>query len=298
MSGWLPVKRDFLSAQNPLHPMLAGEKACRAFARLDIAGMARFAPGDGMQIGEAKLSERFLAKRWNWSKGRVHRFLQELETGGFIELVPGNGREQRVYRLLTYASDFMLPEDAAQRANHKRDHEADHQRDRSNTGAETESEEGGTAGSAAEWTANGTKEGDRERGQEKENTSAVGLFDERPTRVRVYELMVAMGQGPEFLQHAAGVQGFGTDDAEWIIRGLVSCELLVAHDENTHLAASVLDDLRRKSRGYTRKIFLSFMAAAIQVRRRGDDASVELMREAFGDGVPHPVERALTGESS
>lgn len=62
------------------------EEKGKHFSRLE-AGMDiinRLAAGidrDGLKRGEFEASTRFLAKRWNWSKSKVERFMSDLQAG-------------------------------------------------------------------------------------------------------------------------------------------------------------------------------------------------------------------------
>jgi hypothetical protein len=61
----------------PDHP-LAGEPVCRRFALLDLAQLAaggRWSDVGKLEHGEVLISERFLEKRWLWSRSKVRRFL-------------------------------------------------------------------------------------------------------------------------------------------------------------------------------------------------------------------------------
>lgn len=89
--GWFRVSRGLTDARHDLHPQATGEEACRLGAWVDLLGYARYAPGGGIKRGEMVAGERFLASRWNWSKARVHRFLDELESAGRIRKIPQSG---------------------------------------------------------------------------------------------------------------------------------------------------------------------------------------------------------------
>lgn len=83
-SRWIKIHTSLLDGQHHLHPMARGEAACRALAWIDLIGMARWREGGGLKRGQVRASVRFLAKRWNWSKDKVSRFLEELEAEGAI----------------------------------------------------------------------------------------------------------------------------------------------------------------------------------------------------------------------
>lgn len=81
-SRWISIDVSVLNPQHRLHPAFRGEKACRLGAWVDLLGLARWRDGGGLNRGEVRASERFLAQRWNWSRDKVRRFLDELETEG------------------------------------------------------------------------------------------------------------------------------------------------------------------------------------------------------------------------
>ncbi len=64
--------------------MAKGEKACSQYAFIDLVGLARWRDGNRLRRGQLRASVRFLATRWNWSTGRVSRFLRGLEEEGLI----------------------------------------------------------------------------------------------------------------------------------------------------------------------------------------------------------------------
>lgn len=84
MSGhWTPAYR---SQFDPDHE-LAGEPVCKRFAWLDLCNLTQHQPVTRMidykpvriERGQFIASERFLAERWRWSRGKVQRFLAYLE---------------------------------------------------------------------------------------------------------------------------------------------------------------------------------------------------------------------------
>lgn len=75
--GWIALPRSFLDGSHPDHPLSTGKPACKAFAWLDLVALARFESVDGLQRGQVYASVRYLANRWNWSRGKVQRWLDE-----------------------------------------------------------------------------------------------------------------------------------------------------------------------------------------------------------------------------
>lgn len=84
MSGYFLVSRKLADPQHDLHPVSTGDAACRAFAWVDMIGMAKWRDGGGLERGQLRGSVRFLASRWNWSTGKTSRFLNNLEEKGRI----------------------------------------------------------------------------------------------------------------------------------------------------------------------------------------------------------------------
>ena len=82
--GWIALPRSFLDASHPDHPLSTGKPACKAFAWLDLVALARFESGEGLQRGQVYASVRYLANRWNWSRGKVQRWLDEKRGGLMI----------------------------------------------------------------------------------------------------------------------------------------------------------------------------------------------------------------------
>ena len=81
-NGWIKLYRKLLSSD-----LWLGEKFTRGQAWVDLIGLARFRGGHvrlkgvriDLALGELAFSEVSLAKRWKWSRGKVRRFLAELE---------------------------------------------------------------------------------------------------------------------------------------------------------------------------------------------------------------------------
>lgn len=65
-------------------PEWLAEPFTKGQAWLDLIGNAAFADNDLTKRGELIISERGLAKRWKWTRSKVQRYLQKLETDGRI----------------------------------------------------------------------------------------------------------------------------------------------------------------------------------------------------------------------
>lgn len=100
--GWILVARSLLHARHQWHPNSTNEPACRAFAWIDLIGLAAFADGGGLERGQVRASTRYLAARWNWSRNRVLRFLAELESDGAIVRSHERSRQQGHITICNY----------------------------------------------------------------------------------------------------------------------------------------------------------------------------------------------------
>lgn len=89
MDGVFQVHRGVFS-----HPLFEGEAYCRLAAWNWLLGHAAWKPTKTriagkvipLERGQLAYSERFLAKKWKWSKSKVHRFLGRLKTEAMIDL--------------------------------------------------------------------------------------------------------------------------------------------------------------------------------------------------------------------
>lgn len=87
MSGWIKIYRTLSES-----PGYFSESFCRNMAWIDMILIANHKPGfirkRGIRIdlkrGDIGISLEEMATRWSWSKGKVIRFLNELETDGQI----------------------------------------------------------------------------------------------------------------------------------------------------------------------------------------------------------------------
>lgn len=83
MQGWIKLHRILAESD-----LWLSDKFSRGQAWVDLLLLANHRPGSvrvrgiriSLQRGDVGLSEVALSKRWRWSRGRVHRFLDELET--------------------------------------------------------------------------------------------------------------------------------------------------------------------------------------------------------------------------
>ena len=93
MDGWFSVARKLLD-----DPMWTKEPFTRGQAWIDLVGLANYKPGyirvRGNRIdidrGQVGWSVAALADRWKWSRGKVGRFLDELERDQQVEQQKSN----------------------------------------------------------------------------------------------------------------------------------------------------------------------------------------------------------------
>ena len=107
MKGYLPVPRDDFFAQ------LWAEKKSFEFpdAYLDLQQIAAYAPTSrviqnkfiSLKVGEFVASERYLEKRWSWSRTKVRNFIATLKKNNLIDHRKDQGETVRI--LLSYWSE-------------------------------------------------------------------------------------------------------------------------------------------------------------------------------------------------
>jgi hypothetical protein len=93
VSGWIRAHRALSD-----HDLWLSEKFTRGQAWMDLLLIANWRPGRilkrgiwvDLKPGQIGWSLESLAKRWRWSKGRVMRYLNELQTDTQIELQKNN----------------------------------------------------------------------------------------------------------------------------------------------------------------------------------------------------------------
>lgn len=66
-------------------PLWLAEPFTKGQAWLDLIGRASYEDGELTRRGELLVSERELARRWQWTRARVRWFLKKLETDGMIK---------------------------------------------------------------------------------------------------------------------------------------------------------------------------------------------------------------------
>lgn len=126
--GWIPAWRQLFEPDHWLAPTKINP-AGRREAWLDLCQMATHKPrdvrGERLEQGEIIVSVRTLADRWAWSKSRVSRFMDELESRTAIGTVRGTPLGT-VYRIVKYGTYAIAPTG-------QRDTMRDAERDRSGT---------------------------------------------------------------------------------------------------------------------------------------------------------------------
>lgn len=101
--GWFVLSRAMVDPTHDLHPRTTGESACRAWAWTDLIGSAKWKESGGVGRGQLRAAESFLARRWNWNRSRVSRFLSDLEKDGRIERIEDGGpRDPNIISICNY----------------------------------------------------------------------------------------------------------------------------------------------------------------------------------------------------
>ena len=103
MSGWIKLHRQLQD-----NPLWFSEPFSRGQAWVDLMMMANHKPGYvrvrgrriDVGVGCVARAQKSLADRWSWSKGKVVRFLKELESDGQIE--QQTSHDFNVIRLCNY----------------------------------------------------------------------------------------------------------------------------------------------------------------------------------------------------
>lgn len=108
-----------LDPSHDMHPHSTGQAACDGFAWLDLCGMARWKSGGGLQRGQARAGQNFLAARWNWSRGKVQRWLADREAQNMILREHGVGRRPDIITICNYE----IYNDPWSRSDHRADSE-------------------------------------------------------------------------------------------------------------------------------------------------------------------------------
>jgi hypothetical protein len=86
------------------HPVLA--KGAGPFTRREawawLIEQAAFRPHSGLQRGQLRLTQRFIASAWNWSQTSVHRFLYELSASKMVQTCIKNGSRNNLITICNY----------------------------------------------------------------------------------------------------------------------------------------------------------------------------------------------------
>ena len=93
MDGWIKLHRKIMD-----NPLYLSEPFTRMQAWIDLLLLANHKEGffyvRGNKVivkrGQIGTSSRTLAARWQWSRGKVERFLNELNNDGVIEITRSN----------------------------------------------------------------------------------------------------------------------------------------------------------------------------------------------------------------
>jgi len=96
------VLMDELKADHFLHPHYCGDTACRAFAHIDLRGLARWKGEGELKRGQLVGAAHFFASRWKWSESTVQRFLMDLQERGLIEKTRRWGKKPSIITICNY----------------------------------------------------------------------------------------------------------------------------------------------------------------------------------------------------
>ena len=109
MQGWIKLHRNLANSD-----LWLSEPFSRGQAWVDLLMLANHKPGHirkrgvriDLQAGECGWSERELAARWQWSRGKIRRFFDELEKDERIErkTVPQKKNVTGLFKILNYCS--------------------------------------------------------------------------------------------------------------------------------------------------------------------------------------------------
>lgn len=103
--NWFAVYRPYLNS-----PLWLAEKFTKGQAWLDLIGMAAYEPDHffarGVRVevarGQLGMSELTMCKRWQWSRGKVRRFLRELESKTEQKIVQQKSNVTTLITILNY----------------------------------------------------------------------------------------------------------------------------------------------------------------------------------------------------
>lgn len=113
-TAFFAVARKYLNDE-----LWLSEPFTKGQAWVDLIGRASYEDGELTKRGELLISERGLAKRWKWSRGKVERYLDYLEKEGMIIRTTNRANTRATYgttlRIEKY-EDYQNPR-ATNRAN-------------------------------------------------------------------------------------------------------------------------------------------------------------------------------------
>ena len=118
--GYITLSRGFFQTAQWRAPRTFNESEawldCIQSARFELSGTMFRVGGREVRInrGEWAASQRFLAKRWQWSEMKVRLFLERLKKAGMIETESRDG--VTVIRLVNYDKYNQTPDNAADNA--------------------------------------------------------------------------------------------------------------------------------------------------------------------------------------
>lgn len=170
-NGFHAIPRKMLHPHDPLHPYNEGSKMSPWGAWLDLTARARWKadPESELDRGELRDSQRFLARRWNWSPAKVCRFLDRLEAMGRIERIPtpGPSKSNRV-RIVDY-DDLFTPRNTGERETGERNRVVKHDTAQEHRGGDETLKQGDETGGRNTKLNQGIIDEPRDQVNQKEN---------------------------------------------------------------------------------------------------------------------------------
>ncbi len=127
--GWIRVYRSLCDPDHDLHPARTGEPACKAWAWVELMLLAKWEDDEGLERGELSASVRFLASRWNWTRGRTHRFLESLRDANRVITRTQTGRVPGRITICKYEL-YQDPSDAERDADQDAGRDAERDKDK------------------------------------------------------------------------------------------------------------------------------------------------------------------------
>lgn len=276
MDGHIPIARSLF--RDP-PGILRSHEHSRAY--FDLGEMARFRSGDGLQIGELRAAESFLANRWHWSKAKVRRFLDALGAEGLIARFSPTDEEKARHepgkiRLLRYAEHFVIEGTEAKRGPNR-------EVERGNDVDRTLLDDSRTAPRSAQRTE--VEEGLKKKASEKNGKAYLPSAERSGPTLDGWMIEEAMDGGADALVAALPELRLSPEDAEWVCETVEALQVKGAMTDEwdaSAIARMALGDMVRKGYPFTRRRFEGFYKAKLRFGSPGDvDDTVSAAEDVF-----------------